>query len=253
VLRGRVQLRSEAPGRLHRRARGTHTISKRLVGCDHTDRTGLGAGEDATDDLIVGRVPTRAWRARDLDNSRRDRRRRRPLEHDRDLLPAPGGPALELADEADHRRVPVPPPPVRARADHVHPIHKPPHRRTAYEPLLLPRKRVRDDPSSAAQVVTLPHSPDGRSGVAWLATLGAPHRPAEARRADHRAARSRSKGGLSLAGIPGASDPLVCCSAVHSAAPRCPIEGCDLCRLCLAANCDEVVISAEVIAPVRTP
>jgi hypothetical protein len=31
------------------------------------------------------------------------------------------------------------------------------------------------------------------------------------------------------------------------------LRGCDLCRWCLAANCDDVVISAEVIAPVRTP
>jgi hypothetical protein len=35
--------------------------------------------------------------------------------------------------------------------------------------------------------------------------------------------------------------------------PRCPIEGCELCRWCLAADCDEVVISVEVIASVRTP
>ena len=42
--------------------------------------------------------------------------------------PLRGGPALEHVDEPDHRRVPVPPPRVRTRPDHVHPVDEPAHR-----------------------------------------------------------------------------------------------------------------------------
>src|SRR6202035_215172 len=57
---------------------------------------------------------------------------RRLLEHDRDLLTVRRRPPLEHVDEANHRRMPVPPPCVRTRADHVHPVYEPAHREQAY-------------------------------------------------------------------------------------------------------------------------
>jgi hypothetical protein len=140
--RRRVQLGPEGARGPHRDARRTYPIGERPVRRDHTDRTGYGSREDMTNDLIVGSVTTRAGRTHDLDDSRGDRGRRRPLEDDHDLFPAPSGPVLELADKADHRRVAVPPPSVGARADHIHAIHDPPHRRAAYERASAPSARA---------------------------------------------------------------------------------------------------------------
>src|SRR5919204_215849 len=112
---------------LHGCAGGARPVGEPAIGRDHTDSSGLRIGGETADDLVVGGIRPWPRGVRDLDYGRGDKRTRRLLEDHRHLLPASGDPPLEQVHQADHRPVPVLPPLVGTRADHIHPVHQPSH------------------------------------------------------------------------------------------------------------------------------
>ena len=119
---------AERIGALDRRSRCRRAIGEPAVRGDHADRVRLGICTQPADDLVVGGVGLRlAARARSRSPSSGSAARA-ALEHDDDVLALGGGPALEQVDEAEHRGVPIAPPAVGTRADHVHAVDDPAHR-----------------------------------------------------------------------------------------------------------------------------
>src|ERR1700733_6270661 len=106
---------------------GMDPVDEPQVRGDHADLTGPGLGGDAAYDLVIGRVTSRARCMCHLDHGRVDRRSWWLLEDDDDILSSRGDPLLEQVHEIHHRAVAILPPCVWARADHVHPVHEPPH------------------------------------------------------------------------------------------------------------------------------
>ncbi len=102
-------------------------LGEHAVGGDDAHRCRVGGGAQAAHDLVVGRVCPRTLGVRDLDDAGHDRRARRLLEDDHDVLALGGGPALEPVDEVDHRGVAVAPPAVGPAADDVHGVDDPAH------------------------------------------------------------------------------------------------------------------------------
>ena len=94
-----------------------------------TTRTAPGSGSASSRRTISSSAESRRGRGAWATSMTVERigGRRRLLEHHGHVASRRGGPALEHVDEPHHRAVAVVPPLVRARADHVHPVHDPSH------------------------------------------------------------------------------------------------------------------------------
>src|SRR5215207_9669805 len=114
-------------GGLDRRARQPRAVGQPAIRRDHAHAGGVLIGAKAAIDLVVGGVAPRPRGVGHLDDRRADRRARRLLEDDGDVLAALGDPALEHVHQPDHRPVTVLPPVVGARSDHVHAVDEVAH------------------------------------------------------------------------------------------------------------------------------